>query len=80
MCLELKGKIIPPIGSISSGNSGVIAKPRPKQDPLQLALAQLDYRKSEIDLVLGSGEIPPMEDANLQERLRAALRYLAKQT
>ena len=80
LCLELKGKITPPLGSISSGSSGIIAKPRPKQDPLQLALAQLDYRKSEIDLVLGSGEIPPMEDASLQERLRAALRYLAKQT
>ena len=78
LCLELKGKITPPIGTVV-GTSGIITKARAKQDPLQLALAQLDYRKSEIDIVLGSGEVPSMEDAPLEERIRAALRFLAKQ-
>ena len=76
MCLELKGKLPMDLNLIPSTTTASTHK----EDPLQLALAQLDYRKSEIDLVLGSGEIPPMEDASLQERLRAALRYLAKQT
>ena len=79
LCLELKGKITSPIGTVT-GIAGVIAKPRAKQDPLQLALAQLDYRKSEIDFVLGSGEVPPPEDSPLAERISAALRFLAKQT
>ena len=78
LCLELKGKISPPLGTII-GTGGPVARPKAKQDPLQLALAQLDYRKSEIDLVLGSGEVPSMEDGTLEERIRAALRYLAKQ-
>ena len=79
LCLELKGKISPPLGMVI-GTGGTTVRPKAKQDPLQLALAQLDYRKSEIDLVLGSGEVPSMEDGTLEERIRAALRYLAKQT
>ena len=79
LCLELKGKISPPLGSVIGTGGGMI-KPKTKQDPLQLALAQLDYRKSEIDLVLNSGEIPSLDDGTLEERIRAALRYLAKQT
>jgi len=77
MCLELKTKlsniaVVKPVG-------GVMAVERKKPDPLQLALAQLDYRKSEIDTVLSSGAVPPEQDASIEERLRAALIYLAKQ-
>lgn len=78
MCLELKGKLsmgleIDILGTL---------KPTPakkKEDPLQLALAQLDYRKSEINAVLESGEVPAENEASLQERLGAALRFLANQ-
>ena len=78
MCLELKNKL----------SSLTIHMPKPPHqsgvtrktvDPLQLALAQLDYRKSEIDVVLGSDQIPSMEKAPIEERLRAALIFLAKQ-
>jgi hypothetical protein len=44
---------------------------------LKLALAQLDYRKSEIDVVFNSGRVPAVDEASLEERLRAALRFLA---
>jgi Holliday junction DNA helicase RuvA len=46
-------------------------------DPLPLALAQLAYRKSEIDRVLGSRDVPKPDDAPLQDRIRAALRVLS---
>ena len=77
MCLELKSKlsniaVVKPVG-------GVLSVDRKKPDPLQLALAQLDYRKSEIDVVLSSGAVPTEEEASIEERLRAALVYLAKQ-
>ena len=77
LCLELKGKLVAPLGGAPT--APLLQRSRVEQDPLQLALAQLDYRKSEIDNVLGSGEIPSKEDASLQERLRAALRFLATQ-
>ena len=44
-------------------------------DPLVLALARLDYRKTEIDRALV--QVPGVEDASLEDRLRAALRVLA---
>ncbi|MEC7985561.1 MAG: Holliday junction branch migration protein RuvA [Myxococcota bacterium] len=76
MCLELKNKLsgvavqLPVTGATTQ---------KKKSDPLQLALAQLDYRKSEIDTVLGSGQVPDMDSASIEERLRAALIFLAKQ-
>jgi Holliday junction DNA helicase RuvA len=78
MCLELKGKL----------NVGleidILGMIKPKvvhrtEDPLQLALAQLDYRKSEINAVLNSDSVPSIGSASLQERLGAALRFLATQ-
>ena len=77
LCLELKGKLATPLGGTVA--TPLLQRSRAEPDPLQLALAQLDYRKSEIDNVLGSGEIPSKEEASLQERLRAALRFLATQ-
>lgn len=78
MCLELKGKL----------NIGlefdILGTLQPKvahrtEDPLQLALAQLDYRKSEINAVLMSDSVPAIGAATLQARLSAALRFLSTQ-
>ena len=78
MCLELKdkiaGELVLPTGSASSAVTPTTVK---KEDPLQLALAQLDYRKSEIDVAMKSESVPSMDAASLQERLSAALRVLA---
>ena len=77
MCLELKDKIagdlVLPRGVGTTIKNTAIRK----EDPLQLALAQLDYRKSEIDLAMKSDSVPDMDSASLQERLSAALRVLA---
>ena len=77
MCLELKGKLNIDIEIQSA--TGRPIKPGRKEDPLQLALAQLDYRKSEIDSVMQSADVPTIDDAPLEERLRAALHFLARQ-
>ena len=78
MCLELKdkiaGELVLPTGSAASTVTPTVVK---KEDPLQLALAQLDYRKSEIDVAMKSESVPSMDAASLQERLSAALRVLA---
>jgi holliday junction DNA helicase RuvA len=78
LCLELQGKLPGPYGAESPEQTSKGAKA--KRDPLQLALAQLDYRKSEIDAALHSGEVPGAEEAPVEERLRASLRFLAKQS
>lgn len=78
MCLELKdkiaGELVLPTGT---GGSTITQTTIKKEDPLQLALAQLDYRKSEIDVALKADSVPSMNEASLQERLSAALRVLA---
>lgn len=71
LCLELKGKLaegafVPTVG------------PAQAADPLPLALARLDYRKSEIDAVLASADVPKLGEAPLEARVRAALRLLAR--
>ena len=76
MCLELKNKLS---GIATVPTKGLPAATRKQPDPLQLALAQLDYRKSEIDVVLNSEQIPALGAAPIEERLRAALIFLAKQ-
>lgn len=77
MCLELKDKIAGELVIPQGGGSIITNAPIKKEDPLQLALAQLDYRKSEIDVALKSDSVPDMDSATLQERLSAALRVLA---
>ena len=78
ICLDLAGKLPSAIPIVASATTGhTLASKRPAPDPLQLALAQLDYRKSEIDTVLNSGAVPNQADASLEARLRAALRFLA---
>ena len=72
LCLELKNKI--PQTFTPTTMSGKVSE----ADPLPLALAQLDYRKSEIDKVLNSEDVPSMDDAPVGARLQAALRVLAR--
>ena len=78
MCLELKDKIHSDI-VIPAGVGTTIQKPIKKEDPLRLALAQLDYRKSEIDIAINAETVPNLDEASLQDRLRSALRVLAQQ-
>jgi holliday junction DNA helicase RuvA len=78
ICLDLAGKLPSNIPLIASRKAGsILPNNRPEPDPLKLALAQLDYRKSEIDLVLNSEDVPAHGTAKIEERLRAALRFLA---
>jgi Holliday junction resolvasome RuvABC DNA-binding subunit len=76
MCLELKGKM--GVELHITGSSSTASRSIKAEDPLQLALAQLDYRKSEIDAVRYSSDVPNMGAASLEDRLRAALQFLAK--
>ncbi len=72
MVLELKNKLPQRFGVVAS------APARRAPDPLILALAQLGYRKSEIDRVLASDDIPPPDEVSLEQRLSWALRVQAR--
>ena len=56
LCLELKNKI-------PQTFTPTAVRRRRRADPLPLALARLDYRKTEIDRALNSDEVPSMDDA-----------------
>jgi Holliday junction DNA helicase RuvA len=73
LCLELKNKL--PAHFKVSLTTPFKAVPA---DPLPLALAQLDYRKTEIDTAMTSPDVPGFDDAPIEIRLRAALRVLQK--
>lgn len=78
MVLELKGKLPEAFeadGAATAAGAVQPAAPAAGPDPLVLALARLDYRKTEIDRALG--QVPGPDDASLEDRLRAALRVLA---
>lgn len=77
MVLELKGKLPEAFEVDVSGTAaGAVTPPSSTgPDPLVLALARLDYRKTEIDQALL--QVPGPDDAPLEDRLRAALRVLA---
>lgn len=76
LCLELKDKL--PAGLfVPAEATGARPTPARSGDPLPLALARLDYRKSEIDLALAHEAVPGPDEAPVEERLRAALRVLA---
>jgi len=77
ICIDLKGKLNLGVEIDITGVQPPSIAPK-KQDPLRLALAQLDYRKTEIDAVISSADVPDIDAASLQERLGAALRFLAK--
>jgi Holliday junction DNA helicase RuvA len=73
MALELKGKL-----PMSFSPSAARTRVQVEQDPLPLALAQLDYGKSEIDRALRALEEQGLTaDTPLQARLQAALRALS---
>lgn len=70
MVLELKGKLVPSIA--------VSPVPRRAEDPLVLALAQLEYGRSEIERALSTlAERGVTATVPLETRLRDALRILA---
>ncbi|MFT4975223.1 MAG: Holliday junction DNA helicase RuvA [Myxococcota bacterium] len=79
LCLELKDKMPVHFQAESMTTGSTTARFVPPQDPLPLALAQLGYRKSEIDLVLSSADVPKIDDAAIEVRLSAALRVLQRQ-
>ncbi len=72
LCLELKNKIPQTFTPTAVNGGGTEA------DPLPLALARLDYRKTEIDRAMASEEVPGLEEAPIGARLQAALRLLAR--
>ena len=74
LCLELKGKLSP---GFQAALAAVPARPVKAPDALALALAQLDYRKTDIDRALADASVPGPDDASLEARLRAALRVLS---
>ncbi len=74
ICLELQGRL----PTVAGQPGPVLPLPRAQpEDPLPLALARLDYRKSEIDQALSDPHVPGPE-APIGERLSAALRVLAR--
>lgn len=73
LVLELRGKLAwAPVPA-----AGVVTSTRP-DDPLPLALAQLGYKKSEIDGVQARLAERGLADAPLPERLSAALALFAQ--
>ena len=75
MVLELKGKLPSAFDADPAAAAATPAPAAAGPDPLVLALARLDYRKTEIDRALA--QVPGPDDAPLEDRLRAALRALA---
>ena len=76
ICLELKDKV--PADTLMLPGFGpppVVVDPA---DPLPLALARLDYRKSEIDAVITDPSVPKLGVAPVEQRLSAALRLLMR--
>lgn len=73
LCLELKGKLPRTFRPLVS------APATAPDDPLPLALARLEYKKSEIDVALGHESVPKHGEAPLEARLRAALQVLMRQ-
>jgi len=76
LCLELKNKLAAEFDVPATVSSR--AARRAEADPLPLALAQLDYKKREIDLALASEAVPKVGAAPLEVRLKAALTLLAR--
>ena len=75
LALELKGKLSTGI----SIPNGLPAKARRiSSDPLPLALAQLGYRKSEIDIAINHLAEADMATGPIEKRLSEALRALAR--
>lgn len=77
LCLELEGKLPRSFRpTVALGPGPVAVAP---EDPLPLALARLEYKKSEIDVALSHESVPRFGEAPLETRLRASLQVLARQ-
>lgn len=74
LCLELENKVSRTFAPVTQTPEAKRVVP---QDPLPLALARLDYRKTEIDLAMSSADVPGFNDAPVGARLQAALRVLS---
>lgn len=74
LVLELRGKL-----AWSPADFPVTARALAPSDPLPLALAQLGYKKSEIDLAVARLADAGLADAPLSERVGAALRLFSTQ-
>lgn len=75
LALELKGKLPVTFEVVAAGKP---AKAKAPPDPLPLALAQLEYAKSEIDRALAALAAKGIgADAPLEARLKAALTALS---
>ena len=70
LVLELRGKL-----AWAPAAPSATARALPPDDPLPLALAQLGYKKSEIDLALA--QLGDAAEAPLSDRVAAALRFFA---
>ena len=77
LALELKGKMPVTFDVPHIAGAAVPGTRHNASDPLPLALAQLGYRKSEIDRALAGLASRELEEATLQERLSASLRILS---
>ena len=77
VALELKGKMPVRFDVPHTGGSATASVRHEASDPLPLALAQLGYRKSEIDQALAGLAARELEGATLQERLSLSLRILS---
>lgn len=73
LCLELENKLPRGFQPVAATRA-----PAAPDDPLPLALARLEYKKSEIDLVLAAEAVPKHGAAPLELRLKAALAVLMK--
>ena len=72
--MELKGKVI---ASVMAG-AAPVAAPAKKDDGLSLALAQLGYKRSEIEAALAHLEELGKAEAPLAERIQLSLKRLSR--
>jgi Holliday junction DNA helicase RuvA len=77
LCLELESKL-PAEFQVAAATGDAAPRPADPADPLPLALAQLGYRKSEIDRAMAASAVPDYAEAAVEQRLSAALRVLAQ--
>ncbi len=73
---DLAGKLTPEFVPVGQGPAVPALAPKP-QDPLPLALAQLGYKRSEIDKAQAWIASQGKAEASLDERIRLALKHLS---
>ena len=73
---DLAGKLLPEFVPVSLGQVVPLPPPKP-QDPLPLALAQLGYRRSEIDKAQAWLASQGQSEAPVSDRIKLSLKYLS---